>query len=144
MLSCSCIVNFMSFCKIIKTCNQKFKILLAYVSLWWLSWCERKVCEWFLGDARGAYRGLPELFHLSWIDQWMMIRFSRDNLNGSSRALRERPCQPRSLLVAGQARRLSASHERACGLAPCRPPAELATCLPHASDHTGLAPCCVI
>jgi hypothetical protein len=27
------------------------------------------VCELFLGDAQGAYRGVPELFRLSWVHQ---------------------------------------------------------------------------
>ena len=74
----------MSFCKMIKTCNQKFKILLSYVSLWWLLWCEQTVCELILGVAQGAYPRLPGLSRLSWIDQWMMTWFSRDNLGGSS------------------------------------------------------------
>jgi hypothetical protein len=43
------------------------------------------VCELFLGDTQGAYWGLPRLFRLSWVDQWMITRFSRDNLGGSSR-----------------------------------------------------------
>ena len=42
------------------------------------------VCELILGVAQDADQGLPGLFRLSWVDQWMMTRFSRDNLGGSS------------------------------------------------------------
>ena len=43
-----------------------------------------------MGDARGAYRGLPGLFRLSWVNQWIITRFSRDNLDGfSQRGIRD-------------------------------------------------------
>ena len=77
-------LKFISFYSINKTCNKKFKILLSYVSLWWLLWCEQMVCELILSVAQGAYRRLVKLFHLSWVDQWMMTQFNRDNLDRSS------------------------------------------------------------
>jgi hypothetical protein len=42
------------------------------------------VRELFLGDAHGANRGLPGLFCLSWVDQWMITRSRQDNLGSSS------------------------------------------------------------
>jgi hypothetical protein len=41
------------------------------------------ICVLILGDALGAYRGLPGLFWLSRVDQGKITRFSQDNLGGS-------------------------------------------------------------